>query len=134
MTGFLRLILICKTQIWKPFHLQKVHSRTTDVNKLSVRMGGMHSTIEIFDKMLNQWILMDYYSYSLGFFLGQEGPLNLLEFSLFLNEPARRKNLNMLHYNPSTGEEKMIPISKNPKTQYASFDGKDTEFHFFIKK
>jgi len=114
-------------------HLQKIHSKTKDLNKISVRMGGMHSTVEIFDDSLDQWILMDYYSNSLGFYLGEEGPLNVIEFSLFLNETARRKNLRIHYYNPKTKEEKMIPISENPRTTYGSFNGKDTEFHYFIK-
>jgi hypothetical protein len=115
-------------------HLQKVHSKSENPDELSVRMDGMHSTVEIFDNKLNQWILMDYYSNALGFYLDNLGPLNAIEFGLFLNKPDRKKYLKILYYNRKTKEEKMIPISENPKTQYASFDGKDTEYHFFIKK
>ena len=109
-------------------HLEKVHSR---YDKCSIRMGGMHSTTEIFDEQLDQWIWFDLNSNALGAFLGQEGPLTMAEFCIFLNQKERRKNLRLLIYNYKDKTEKILPLDKCPKKEYASFDGWDTEFHYF---
>jgi len=108
-------------------HLEKVHSRS---EKSSIRMGGMHSTIEIFDEQLNQWVWFDINSNALGAYLGQVGPLSMVEFCLFLNQKERRKSLRLLIYDHKEKTEKLLPLSECPN-KYASFDGWDTEFHYF---
>ncbi|TKJ33084.1 MAG: hypothetical protein CEE38_21645 [Planctomycetes bacterium B3_Pla] len=108
-------------------HLEKVHSRS---DKVSVRMGGMHSTTEIFDEKLNQWIWIDQTYNVLGAYLGQEGPLNMTEFSLFLNQDERRKRLRVLYYNHKDKSEELLSLGECPK-KFASLDGWDTEFHYF---
>jgi hypothetical protein len=108
-------------------HLEKVHSR---LDKFSVRMGGMHSTTEIFDEELNQWIWIDLTYNVLGAYLGQEGPLNMAEFSLFLSQDERRKRLRVLYYSYKNKSEKLLFLDKCPK-KFASLDGWDTEYHYF---
>jgi hypothetical protein len=111
-------------------HLEKVHSRS---DKFSVRMGGMHSTTEIFDEKLNQWIWIDQTYNVLGAYLGQEGPLNMAEFSLFLNQDTRRKRLRVLYYKYRDKSEKFLSLDECPK-RFASLDGWDTEFHYFYSE
>ena len=111
-------------------HLEKVHYRS---DKFSVRMGGMHSTTEIFDDRLNQWIWIDHTYNVLGAYLGEEGPLNMAEFSLFLNQDERRKRLRVLFYNYKDKTEKLLSLDECPK-KFASLDGWDTEFHYFYSK
>ena len=108
-------------------HLEKVHSRS---EKYSVRMGGMHSTIEIFDEQLNQWVWFDINSNALGAYLGQVGPLSMVEFCLFLNQKERRKSLRLVIYDHKEKIEKLLPLNECPN-KYASFAGWDTEFHYF---
>ena len=111
-------------------HLEKVHSRS---DKFSVRMGGMHSTTEVFDDQLNQWIWIDHTYNVLGAYLGEEGPLNMAEFSLFLNQDERRKRLRVLFYNYKDKSEKLLALDECPK-KFASLDGWDTEFHYFYAR
>ena len=111
-------------------HLEKVHSRS---DKFSIRMGGMHSTTEIFDDRLNQWIWIDHTYNVLGAYLGEEGPLNMAEFSLFLNQDERRKRLRVLFYNYKDKSEKLLSLDECPK-KFASLDGWDTEFHYFYSE
>lgn len=112
-------------------HLEKVHSRG---EKFSVRMGGMHSTTEIFDEKLNQWVWIDLTYNVLGAYLGEEGPLNAVEFALFLNQAERRKRLRVLYYNYKDKSAKLMPADECPKKEFASLDGWDTEFHYFYSK
>jgi len=111
-------------------HLEKVHSRS---DKFSVRMGGMHSTTEIFDEKLNQWIWIDQTYNVLGAYLGQEGPLNMAEFSLFLNQDERRKRLRVLYYSYKDKSERLLSLDECPK-RFASLDGWNTEFHYFYSE
>jgi len=111
-------------------HLEKVHSRS---DKFSVRIGGMHSTTEIFDEKLNQWIWIDQTNNVLGAYLGKEGPLNMAEFSLFLNQDTRRKRLRVLYYNYRDKSEKLLSLDECPR-RFASLDGWDTEFHYFYSE
>lgn len=112
-------------------HLEKVHSRG---EKFSVRMGGMHSTTEIFDEKLNQWVWIDLTYNVIGAYLGEEGPLNAMEFGLFLNQQGRRKRLRVLYYNYKDNLESMYPVAECPQKEFASLDGWDTEFHYFYSK
>lgn len=112
-------------------HLEKVHSRG---EKFSVRMGGMHSTTEIFDEKLNQWVWIDLTYNVIGAYLGEEGPLNAMEFGLFLNQQGRRKRLRVLYYNYKDKLESMYPVAECPQKEFASLDGWDTEFHYFYSK
>ena len=129
-TNFAHILIYACNSLGIParrIHLEKVHSRS---DKCSIRMGGMHSTIEIFDEQLDQWVWIDINSNALGAYLGQEGPLSMVEFCLFLNQKERRKNLRLLIYDYKEKTEKLLPLSECPN-KYASFDGWDTEFHYF---
>lgn len=108
-------------------HLEKVCYRS---DKFSIRMGGMHSTTEIFDDQFNQWVWLDLTYNILAAYLGNEGPLNAAEFSMFLNSPQRRKDLKVLYYIYENKSEKIMPLDQCPE-KFASLDGRDTELHYF---
>ncbi|UCH11074.1 MAG: transglutaminase domain-containing protein [Fidelibacterota bacterium] len=108
-------------------HLEKVPYQS---DKFSVRMGGMHSTTEIFDDQLNQWVWIDLTYNVLAAYLGDEGPLNAAEFSLFLNNPQRRNSLRVVYYRHESQLEALIPLDRCPE-KFASLDGRDTELHYF---
>ena len=112
-------------------HMRKIHSVS---DKCRIQIGGLHGTTEIFDKDMNQWIWMDLMHYALGAYLGEQGPLNLLELHLFLNHPARKKALRLHFYDyEKTKTEMTLELDKCPKNNFGSFEGWNTEFHF-IKK
>jgi hypothetical protein len=80
-----------------------------------IELGTSHVVTEIFDKELNQWIFIDGRYYALGAWLGDIGPLTMHEFLLFMNQPNRRKNLRVLHYDPATDRERMMQVDQCPK-------------------
>ncbi|MCD6221866.1 transglutaminase domain-containing protein [bacterium] len=108
-------------------HTEQIHSTS---NKCRIQLGEMHGTTEIFDNGLNQWIWMDLRYYALGAYLGKEGPLNMVEFHLFLNQQERRKRLKLLIYDLETKSEKMLPLNKCPKRNFSCYEGWDKEFHY----
>ncbi len=108
-------------------HLEKVHFKS---GKFSIRMGGMHSTTEIFDDQLNQWVWLDLTYNVLAAYLGDEGPLNAAEFSMFLSSPPRRKDMKVLYYKYKDRSEELIPLDQCPQ-KFASLDGRDTELYYF---
>ena len=99
-------------------------------NKCRLQRGSCHTSCEIFDRASNQWIWMDISFYSLGAYLGDEGPLNMAEFHLFLNQPARRKRLKLHIYDMNDKTEKMLPLEQCPKTTFDCWEGYDCEFHY----
>ncbi len=108
-------------------HMQYVHG---DSEKFRTQMGSMHSSSEIFDGQTNQWVWIDLRYYALGAYLGTEGPLNLAELHLFLQQPQRRKRLRLHIYDLQTQTEKLLPLAACPKQQWDCFDGADNQFHY----
>jgi hypothetical protein len=108
-------------------HLEKIHYKS---DKFSIRMGGMHSTTEIFDDQLNQWVWMDLTYNVLAAYLGDVGPLNAAEFSMFLNNPQRRNSMKVLYYKHKENSEELMPLDRCPE-KFASLDGRDTELYYF---
>lgn len=108
-------------------HMQKVASLS---DKYRIQMESMHSTTEIFDGRLNQWIWLDLRFYALGAYLGEEGPLNTAEFFLFLNQEERRKRLRLLIYDLKTKSVTPLPLDKCPKQAFGCYEGWNTEFHY----
>lgn len=113
-------------------HMRKIQSVT---DKCRIQRSGMHGTTEIFDKEMNQWIWMDLMFYALGAYLGEQGPLNVAELHLFLNQPARRKALRLHIYDyEKTKSEMTLPLDECPKNNFGSFQGWETEFHYIKVK
>jgi hypothetical protein len=80
----------CFDVIARNMHLERpVHYG----KELNVFLNGMHSTSEIFDRELDRWIFMDLRFYCLGAYLGEEGPLSMGEFHLFMSQPHWRERL-----------------------------------------
>ena len=98
-------------------------------DKMNIQIGSSHVTMEIFDNETNQWIWFDVQYYSLGAFLGKEGPLNTIEFHLFLQHPQRRKRLRLRIYDINTKTEKMLPIKKCPY-RWDCFEGASASYNY----
>ena len=104
-----------------------VISRT---GKMNIQIGTQHATTEILDDKTNQWRWDDLHFYALGVFLGKEGPLNLAELHLFLENPERRKRLRLRIYDMDTKTEKMVPLKKGPVQDWHYFDGAGTALSY----
>ena len=107
-------------------HIEEMHSFS---DTCTIQLESMHATTEIFDRRLNQWIWMDLISNTLGAYLGEEGPLTLAEFHLFINQDARKKRLKLLLYDIETNSEKLFPLDECPQA-FAYYTGCGTEFHY----
>ncbi len=105
-----------------------VISRT---EKENIQIGSQHLTTEVFDDKTNQWVWFDLQFYALGVFLGEEGPLNLAELHLFLDNPQRRKNLQLRIYDMDTKTEKMVPLTDGPIQTWEYFDGAGKKFKYY---
>lgn len=91
-------------------------------DKLVVQYGSSHLTTEIFDRRRNQWIWIDPRFHALGAWLGEEGPLNLAEFCLFLNQPHRRHRLRLAIQQPGDTSSRMLPLDECPKRSFECFE------------
>jgi hypothetical protein len=90
---------------------------------------GMHCFSEIFDRALNRWIFMDLRFYCLGAYLGEEGPLNLAEFHLFMCQPHYRNRLRFHVYDMATGTEKRVPMDECPRPDIHFYGQWHSVFH-----
>ncbi len=97
--------------------------------RLRIFLGGMHCASEIFDRVMNRWIFMDLRFYCLGAYLGEEGPLSLGEFHLFMCQPQWRDRLRFQVYDLASGTEKRLPMSECPRTNIDFYAGWHTVFH-----
>jgi hypothetical protein len=93
-----------------------------------IELGSSHLVTEIFDRGLNQWVFIDGDLQTLGAYLGNVGPLTLHEFLLFINEPNRRPNLNVVIYDPEKDTEETMPVDRSPQS-YRSYRGWSKGFH-----
>lgn len=84
--------------------------------------GSCHLTTEIFDHKRNQWIWLDNRYNAMGAWLGSEGPLNLAEFCLFLNQPHRRPKLQLAIQTPDMQHPVMTPLDECPRKDFWCFD------------
>jgi len=100
--------------------------------KVNIQLGTQHASTEIFDDKTNQWIWVDLQFYTLGVFLGKEGPLNLAELHLFLENPERRKRLRLKIYDMDTRMEKMIPLNKSSVKDWDYFEGAGTALKYTL--
>lgn len=92
-------------------------------------LSGMHCTNEVFDRALNRWIFMDLRFYCLGAYLGEEGPLTLGEFHLFMSQPHWQERLRFQIYDLKTKTEKRLPMKECPRTNIDFYSGWNTVFH-----
>ncbi len=107
--------------------MQQVHSAS---DKCRIQRGSKHSTTEIFDRHSNQWIWMDMRYYVLGAYLGEEGPLNMAELHLFLNQSTRRERLKFHIYNLNDKSDRILPLDECPKKVFDCWEGWDVEFQY----
>ncbi len=91
-------------------------------NSTCCQMGSAHLTTEIFDRKLNQWIWIDS-RFALGAYLGDEGPLSLAEFCLFLNQPNRRARLRLAIQAPGNSKTRRLTLDQCPKRDFDCFEG-----------
>lgn len=92
-------------------------------------MQGMHCTCEVFDRDLDHWIFMDPRFYCLGAYLGEEGPLSLGEFHLFMAQAHRRPRLRFCIYDMESGTEKRLPMEQCPRPDIHFYAGWHTVLH-----
>jgi hypothetical protein len=87
-----------------------------DINQgYEVMLAGGHTTMEIFDAVTGQWNWIDLTYNALGAYLGDEGPLNMMELHRYLNEPARLKRLGVDFYDSETRTVNRIPVVESEK-------------------
>ena len=67
-----------------------------------ILMATGHTTSEVFDEATGAWIWMDLTYNIFGAWLGSEGPLNMLEFHRYLNNPEQFSRLEIEVYDPAT--------------------------------
>ena len=65
-----------------------------------ILMATGHTTNEVFDQVAGSWIWMDLTYNVIGAWLGEQGPLNMLEFHRFVNQPRDFANLEIELFDP----------------------------------
>jgi len=96
-----------------------------------VLLAEGHGTTEIFSESLNQWIWMDLTFYILGGYLGEEGPINMVELYKFLNDPNRVKGLCIVEYDSATKMENVVPLMESRKKQSLfNYFKRDQQFRY----
>lgn len=116
----------CFGLIARTMHIERPVSYTSESSLL---FSGMHTTTEIFDRTMNRWIFMDIRFYCLGAYLGEEGPLSIGEFHLFMSQPHWRDRLRFQAYNMETKTESRLPMSECPRPDLHFYSGWNTVFH-----
>lgn len=116
----------CFDIIARNMHMERPVHYGKDLN---VFLQGMHSTSEVFDRALDRWIFMDLRFFCLGAYLGEEGPLSIGEFHLFMNQPHWRDRLRFQVYDMETNTEKRLPMNDCPRTNIDFYSGWNTVFH-----
>ena len=97
-------------------------------------MSAPHTAVEIFSRELNQWVWMDPFLRILGAYLGEEGPLNLAEFHMFLHTPSRAPHLRILTLDPDAGVVDTVAVTQGTQAQMIrNYYKRDQEFHFYIR-
>lgn len=87
-----------------------------DINAgFEVMLAGGHTTMEIFSPENGQWNWMDMSHNALGAYLGEEGPLSMLELHHFLNQPARLERLRVDFYDSEKKEVERVPVLESEK-------------------
>lgn len=82
-----------------------------DINAgFEVMLAGGHTTMEIFSPENGQWNWMDLTYNALGAYLGEEGPLSMLELHQFLNQPARLERLQVDFYDSNQKQVHRTPV------------------------
>lgn len=80
------------------------------INGYEILMATGHTTNEVFDAATGSWIWMDLTYNTLGAWLGEEGPLNMLEFHRFLNQPRDLPRLLVDVYDPGSDGVRRLPL------------------------
>lgn len=81
------------------------------INGYEILMATGHTTNEVFDAATGSWIWMDLTYNILGAWLGEQGPLNMLEFHRFLNQPRDFASLKIDVFDPETGVTRQVPLA-----------------------
>lgn len=90
-----------------------------------------HGSTEIFSRDLNQWVWIDLTFHILNAYLGDQGPINMVELYRYLNDPARLKDLRVTVYDPQTQTEKTEPVLESgKKAALFNYFKRDQQFHY----
>ena len=85
--------------------------KTTAESDYSAMLTTGHTTCEIFDPGNGLWYWMDPSYRVLGLYLGDEGPLSMLELHHNVNRPIRFDRLKVDLCDPATGEVERVPLA-----------------------
>lgn len=100
-----------------------LHESVNDGPDLQVQICSAHLSTEVFDRQRNHWVWLDSRFHALAAYLGEEGPLSLAEFCLFLNQPARRPRLRLLIQQAQDAQPRLLPVADCPKQAFGCFEG-----------
>ncbi len=99
----------------------------------TLRLATGHRTTEIFDRETNQWVWMDLAFSILGAYLGNVGPLNMMELHHAINNPARVRDLSIASYIPAEKTDRTDPLLECERS-YSCFNSlKRTQKFFYMK-
>lgn len=93
-----------------------------------------HSTVEVFSRYVGKWFWIDPTFKILASYIGDAGPLNMLQFYIFLNDEKLANDLQFIEYDPKEKKEKKVSLyeSKSMETLLKYF--KVDQFFRFYKK
>jgi hypothetical protein len=99
-----------------------------------LRLATGHGTTEIFDRDANQWVWIDAHFSILGAWLGDMGPLNLMELHRFVNSPARLQHLQVLYYNFADKTTRRMPLLECERSYSCLNSFKRTQKLYYSKR
>lgn len=110
------------------------HQLTSGEKSCHILLAEGHSTIEVFIRSMNKWIWIDPTFRILGSYIGDMGPLNLIQFYIFLNDKELSNYIRLLEYDPEEKKEKIVSFkeSKNMDALLKYFKV-DQIFRFYKK-
>lgn len=91
-----------------------------------------HSTTEIFIKSIGKWVWLDPTFRVLGAYIGDFGPLNMIQFYILLNDKTLADNIHLVEYDPSEKKEKKVPLQESRSLNaILNYFKRDQTFRFY---
>jgi len=91
-----------------------------------------HTTTEIFSRHMNHWVWIDPTLRVLGAYIGNVGPLSMIQFYMFLNDPGLKNEVRLIEYDPHAKVEKLTSLSESRVTDaLLNYFKKDQIFRFY---
>jgi hypothetical protein len=108
------------------------HQLTSGEKRCHILLAEGHSTVEFFSQSMGKWIWVDPTFRILGSYIGDIGPLNMIQFHIFLNDKELANNIRLIEYDPNEKREKIVSFkeSKNMDALLKYFKA-DQIFRFY---